>query len=339
NGDITAQYNYYPFGKIWESAGTQAPTTRYLFSGKERQTVRDLGYFDFGARMYDGNTGRWFVTDPMAEMYYGISPYAYCANNPVNYIDPDGMQITETADGWTITGDDIDSFWGWLTSVMTSVSNDGGGGGGSGGGITYPIFGGTEHRGSGSGSWLMDAFFGSQMYYGGELEPAVCTAQAPDWMNNTRYQDTYNPNIVYPKETFLEGALRLVTGIDNRIGYDQDGNAYKHVQPVTGMPPLPGLVKGVSVIKTGAKIISSSTKVISNSEKVAKALKLNINSPTTQQIINNLDKTVESFIGLFRQASITSKFPGEFLNMTIKEALKSGNTTVRKLLTDRRFVK
>ncbi|MDR1198594.1 MAG: DUF6443 domain-containing protein, partial [Prevotellaceae bacterium] len=35
NGDITAQYNYYPFGKIWESAGTQAPTTRYLFSGKE----------------------------------------------------------------------------------------------------------------------------------------------------------------------------------------------------------------------------------------------------------------------------------------------------------------
>ena len=37
--------------------------------------------------------GRFMQTDPMAEKYYGISPYAYCANNPIKYVDPFGMKI------------------------------------------------------------------------------------------------------------------------------------------------------------------------------------------------------------------------------------------------------
>ena len=49
--------------------------------------------------------------------------------------------------------------------------------------------------------------------------------------------------------------------------------------------------------------------------------------------------TVESFIAQFRKSSIKSEFPAEFLNMTVEEALKSGNTAVRKLLIDSRFVK
>ncbi|MDR1552012.1 MAG: RHS repeat-associated core domain-containing protein [Prevotellaceae bacterium] len=90
NGIIKGQYNYYPFGKQWEDISLMANTNRYTFSGKEKQTIRDLGYLDFGARMLDSEIGRWFCPDPLAEKYYSISPYAYCGNNPVNRIDPNG---------------------------------------------------------------------------------------------------------------------------------------------------------------------------------------------------------------------------------------------------------
>ena len=45
---------------------------------------------DFGARFYDPATAIFLQQDPLAEKYYNISPYAYCANNPVNFVDPDG---------------------------------------------------------------------------------------------------------------------------------------------------------------------------------------------------------------------------------------------------------
>jgi RHS repeat-associated protein len=77
----------------------------------------------------------------------------------------------------------------------------------------------------------------------------------------------------------------------------------------------------------------------SRAEMLARKLKMNIQSPTTRQVLNSLDDTVESFISKYRTPSIRSKLPGEFLNLTVEEALRSGNTTVRKLLIDSRFVK
>ncbi|WP_261511756.1 hypothetical protein [Chryseobacterium paludis] len=73
--------------------------------------------------------------------------------------------------------------------------------------------------------------------------------------------------------------------------------------------------------------------------KLARTLKLNIHSPTTMSILENADNTVQEFISAHRQGSIKSVFPAEHLNSTVKEALQSGNTTVRKLLTDSRFLK
>ncbi len=49
--------------------------------------------YDYGARGYYPAIGRFTSVDPLAEKYYSISPYAYCAGNPVNAIDPDGCQI------------------------------------------------------------------------------------------------------------------------------------------------------------------------------------------------------------------------------------------------------
>ena len=50
-----------------------------------------LGAYDFGARLFAAADSRWTTPDPLAEKYYPISPYAYCAGDPVNRIDPDGM--------------------------------------------------------------------------------------------------------------------------------------------------------------------------------------------------------------------------------------------------------
>ena len=66
-------------------------TFRDRFTGKEDQGP-DFGtaYTDFGARQYSPALRRWLVPDPLSEKYYGVSPYAYCAGDPVNLVDPDG---------------------------------------------------------------------------------------------------------------------------------------------------------------------------------------------------------------------------------------------------------
>jgi len=86
-------------------------------------------------------------------------------------------------------------------------------------------------------------------------------------------------------------------------------------------------------------IIIRSAGAASRAEMLAKKLKLNINNPITRQVLNSLDDTVEPFITQFRKSSIRSELPGEFLNQTVEQALRSVNTTVRKLLIDSIFVK
>ncbi len=65
----------------------------YRFLGNELYTSNSLGLYDFSARMYDPTLGRFLSVDPMAEGYRHLSPYAYCAGNPVVYADKDGQVI------------------------------------------------------------------------------------------------------------------------------------------------------------------------------------------------------------------------------------------------------
>lgn len=55
--------------------------------------MHGLDLYDYGARLYDSPLGRWHVMDPLCEKYYSVSPYAYCLNNPVKFVDPDGRKI------------------------------------------------------------------------------------------------------------------------------------------------------------------------------------------------------------------------------------------------------
>ena len=56
-----------------------------LYNGKELDCMHGLDLYDYGAQMHDGM--RFIPIDPLAEKYYSISPYAYCANNPIKCID------------------------------------------------------------------------------------------------------------------------------------------------------------------------------------------------------------------------------------------------------------
>jgi RHS repeat-associated protein len=85
---IAQQTDYYPFGLEIAVSGTSDNQIKY--NSKELQTDAKLGWYDYGARFYDPVIGRWHVVDPMAETSRRWSPYTYCFNNPIRFIDPDG---------------------------------------------------------------------------------------------------------------------------------------------------------------------------------------------------------------------------------------------------------
>ena len=93
SGNVVERDSYYPYGERWNDGSVEQADNRYRYNGKESQSDFGLPYLDYGARLYDPATGRWLTQDPMAEKYYGISPYAFCAGNPMKYVDADGMRI------------------------------------------------------------------------------------------------------------------------------------------------------------------------------------------------------------------------------------------------------
>ncbi|WP_343659405.1 DUF6443 domain-containing protein [Chryseobacterium sp.] len=92
--------NYYPFGlKHQNGPVVPAPFAgvpyNYKYNGKELQ---ETGMYDYGARMYMADIGRWGVIDELAEKFSRHTPYAYVVNDPINGIDPDGRDVIFLAD-------------------------------------------------------------------------------------------------------------------------------------------------------------------------------------------------------------------------------------------------
>ena len=105
-GTVEEVNHYYPFGGVFASSGNVQP---YKYNGKELDREGGLDWYDYGARHYDAALGRFLTRDPLAQKYWQWSPYAYCLDNPVRYVDPDGSDGFDVIVGYGI---------GFLTNVI-----------------------------------------------------------------------------------------------------------------------------------------------------------------------------------------------------------------------------
>ena len=92
-GEVKQVNAYYPFGTPIHALGTNESQQRYKYNSKEFDELHGLNTYDYGARQYAPLLPLWDRVDPLAEKYYGVSPYVYCANNPVIFVDPDGRKF------------------------------------------------------------------------------------------------------------------------------------------------------------------------------------------------------------------------------------------------------
>lgn len=92
NAAVKQVNHYYPYGALFAES-TNGNVQPYKYNGKELDRMHGLDWYDHGARHNDAAIGRWHVMDPLCEKYYDVSPYAYCAGDPMNSIDPDGKSI------------------------------------------------------------------------------------------------------------------------------------------------------------------------------------------------------------------------------------------------------
>jgi len=124
-GPILEETHYYPFGLTMHGIsvnalrGTNYPYNRMGYNGKELQkeeiaNTPGLQWYDYGARFYDPQIGRWHVPDAETESFSELTPYNYGANNPILNVDKDGNYLIPSTQHYSS----------WMTSQQVSFQKD-----------------------------------------------------------------------------------------------------------------------------------------------------------------------------------------------------------------------
>ena len=96
DGNIAQHVEYIPYGEVFVEERNSQFSTNYLFNAKELDN--ETGLYYYGARYLDPTGAMWLSVDPMWEKYAGMSPYNYCAGNPVKMVDPTGEDAVRVVD-------------------------------------------------------------------------------------------------------------------------------------------------------------------------------------------------------------------------------------------------
>ena len=92
----------------------------YRFSGKELDKQNGLNMYDFGARLFDvAGVPMWISVDPLAEDNPNVTPYMYCAGDPVNKFDPDVIKQAFFSSQWMPTNQAGDTIC--YTPIITGL--------------------------------------------------------------------------------------------------------------------------------------------------------------------------------------------------------------------------
>ena len=119
DGKAVQHLQYMPWGEDFVNQRITDYAARYTFSAKEKDA--ETGYSYFGSRYYSSDLSIWLSVDPMSDKYPSLSPYVYCANNPIRLMDPNGEEVY-------IRGDDASAALEQLqnqTSLKLSIGEDG----------------------------------------------------------------------------------------------------------------------------------------------------------------------------------------------------------------------
>lgn len=348
---IIEENHYYAYGlKIAAISSRKLPDAsdgnirnQYLYNDKELWEDADLNWYDYGFRNYDPQIGRFPQLDPLTWDYEELTNYQYASNDPINNIDIDGLEggISTVGGIWNgsyliakpagefIKGVAI-GVWSGVKSTASFVAND--------------MWQSETWKQIGN---QIGALAIAQANYTGNPVIATSAMKLIDDKLGTSFGSTY--------KDILESVDKVIKDIPN-MGPEDAGKLVGEILVAiftskgAGAAAKAAKLKIVKYVEKAKKApvktplpnsgpIVKSLGAGSPAEMFAKKFKLNINSATTRQVLNSLEETVESFISKYRKPSIRAEMPGEFLNKTVNEALSSGNTTVRKLLLDTRFVK
>ena len=106
DGKAVQHLHYLPWGEDFVDQRSTTWNAMYTFSAKEKDA--ETGYSYFGSRYYNSDLSIWLSVDPMSDKYPSLSPYVYCADNPVKLVDPDGKEINPIYDrlGYFLGTDD-----------------------------------------------------------------------------------------------------------------------------------------------------------------------------------------------------------------------------------------
>lgn len=96
--DVVSATDYYPFGLSMPERKFSSDSYRYGFNGKEKdKDMQDQTVYDYGFRIYNPALSKFLSVDPLTQSYPSFSPYHFAGNNPIKFIDLDGLEIVDPA--------------------------------------------------------------------------------------------------------------------------------------------------------------------------------------------------------------------------------------------------